>query len=848
MNSLYGGAPGAPFVIKKAFRSINEMLNAFKEGDNYTEVWYEEHCLIDTPNKNSEDNGKIYKRILPYLVEEKAFSSALENYATYLGQIVGPSAGAPYLGFSSLTNKSNSDLLDEIKNYSTGIKYEEDGSTSIIKTDNPVQTSTSGIEFITDSEEADQIKPTLQWVNIRNANNEAITSWCLIDLQIPYLSQSFVLDKPKNYVKFYEQPKIEEVKTNKEYYKKWKITLPKAVPADRISNIRIITLDDLKADKGIRYFTKDIFDNFNDSDKYQIDFNASTIKIDNKDYSFADLKGYTKFLVCDYIVCDIESSIEKQENTNKIYSVILDDYAEVLSIANHVDTGYYIKHSGVTDDAYLQAPYIKNITLSEGDGSKGGVFTFSVSHYKNLSEEDRNAAGLPKLSEGKYTSEISWLKNIEIDPKTGAVTETYAGTPDNKTESDKIKDENGVPKDGVYKGEQLIWPASISLKNGELKYTLTDNTDQSLGEIVYVEEIDNSGRIKYSNEEEEKTDTSKAKFIKVFNDISFKDNKDLYVSYYDNGEEKTEKLCEIDYVSELSFENGSLIKKYSSGGEEIFANNVSFLSSQEGDSPILFNITEEVSNDDGDFNLDAIVSGDQRIHVYFADGEDIIEEEEEGVISSSAEYISSPINYIADIVVENDTVYGLYSSPDARELGDEGDYTKPGWIKKAFSNSLANNTYNWKELGTIKSSGILIANSWTYNEFWTYRDEESGEDKAVSFDNTQSLILYLIEKLPYIPQPDSEDYLENAIQNGKVLAILHETENNVRTKLFHRSPSSNNWVYLGELSGNDSSNQSDNIVDITESSTIDSNANLVLRINSSFDKLVTVIPDEYWEN
>ena len=66
MDSLYGGHQGNSFVLRSAFQSYADMVTAFKQGPAYTGVWYNEYCILDTPNKNDKDNGKIYQRGLNY--------------------------------------------------------------------------------------------------------------------------------------------------------------------------------------------------------------------------------------------------------------------------------------------------------------------------------------------------------------------------------------------------------------------------------------------------------------------------------------------------------------------------------------------------------------------------------------------------------------------------------------------------------------------------------------------------------------------------------------------------------------------------------------------------------------
>lgn len=94
MDSIYGGRPGSPFVIKARFRSVKEMQEAFKSGPEYKAVWYGEYCIIDTDNKNDFDNGKIYQRGTEY--------GNGTGDAKYVGQVVGPQSGVPGFDFEPL--------------------------------------------------------------------------------------------------------------------------------------------------------------------------------------------------------------------------------------------------------------------------------------------------------------------------------------------------------------------------------------------------------------------------------------------------------------------------------------------------------------------------------------------------------------------------------------------------------------------------------------------------------------------------------------------------------------------------------------------------------------------------
>ena len=66
MSNFYGGKEGRSFVITKEFQSIAEMTEAFKQGPLYTEVNFDEYVLINTVNKNSPENGQLFRRGYDY--------------------------------------------------------------------------------------------------------------------------------------------------------------------------------------------------------------------------------------------------------------------------------------------------------------------------------------------------------------------------------------------------------------------------------------------------------------------------------------------------------------------------------------------------------------------------------------------------------------------------------------------------------------------------------------------------------------------------------------------------------------------------------------------------------------
>ena len=156
MESFYGGKQGASFVIKAAFKYLtaeknennqyidsgyalaidsinaatyesdndrqtainnlnkNVMLECFKDS-SYKDVWYGEYCIIDSPNKNNEHNGKIYRRTLKKL-SDTINDSDTGGYADYIGQVVGPAGAALQIG----NIKNTSAIQEMLDNLSLG--------------------------------------------------------------------------------------------------------------------------------------------------------------------------------------------------------------------------------------------------------------------------------------------------------------------------------------------------------------------------------------------------------------------------------------------------------------------------------------------------------------------------------------------------------------------------------------------------------------------------------------------------------------------------------------------------------------------------------------------------------
>ncbi len=240
MDSLYGGRPGAPFVLKASFKTIEDMKQEFGKGPAYTGVWYNEYCIIDTENKDHCDNGKIYQRTPDYSNEMSG--------ARYVGQIVGPKASSPELDLNSLDKlkdyKENTPLENgEVRTWVYG---EDANSLSwyMDATDNATEKPDVYIKQLTvgDGLVSGKDKDSIDyaWITTRKANSSIAET--KIGLQIPYQEIEFSAELVSPYGEKQVIEDVSEKDNNKRvhpFYYQWKLNIPEGKKGDSIRNIRI---------------------------------------------------------------------------------------------------------------------------------------------------------------------------------------------------------------------------------------------------------------------------------------------------------------------------------------------------------------------------------------------------------------------------------------------------------------------------------------------------------------------------------------------------------------------------------------------------------------------------------
>ena len=252
MDSLYGGKQGISFVIKASFSSIDEMADAFGRGGNYTDVWYWEYCLIDTPNKNDKDNGKIFRRGLDYQNEMGG--------AIYVGQIVGPSSGTPYFQMMSIDDVQEKaerelgeyeyrrypyDYDERNQEFLTTDGIDPDRDIGIFDFSTAYDTSLVPGKYVNNGRT--QYHDTIRWTwcNIRKDNADA-DSWFYVGFEIPYTVIDYSIHQVSPYDSsgnvLTDATEIDRVDDGTHpFYEHWDLGLPKGIKGDTLRNLRVIT-------------------------------------------------------------------------------------------------------------------------------------------------------------------------------------------------------------------------------------------------------------------------------------------------------------------------------------------------------------------------------------------------------------------------------------------------------------------------------------------------------------------------------------------------------------------------------------------------------------------------------
>lgn len=221
-DGFYGGKQGFSFIIVKSFSSVEEMIENFKKGPNYSTVHFNEHVLINTENKNDSTNGRLYRRGYDY-------ANNLGG-AVYIGTIVGPAGRAPMLELTT---------VEEVKQKQSESNFE----------DRYTEGSYAPPISLIPGKDGEKYNDEIEWACccIRDENGENSTAY--IGFKFPYTVIDFTAESVNPY---YNRSNNTNNFTNQNlttrvddkvhpFYERWKVSVPKGIQGDAFKNLRVIT-------------------------------------------------------------------------------------------------------------------------------------------------------------------------------------------------------------------------------------------------------------------------------------------------------------------------------------------------------------------------------------------------------------------------------------------------------------------------------------------------------------------------------------------------------------------------------------------------------------------------------
>ena len=400
MESFYGGRQGTPFLIKKSFVSIGEMNDAFKES-SYTTVRYGEYCIIDTVNKNSPDNGKIFRRVV-----NGAGDPGIPR-ANCVGQIVGPSSGTPMFEITNFDNV-NKEYRAEINNrngvadkemyqlmayeYSTedqksNLAYNSTDSSATLTT---FEVSRNDMGLVP-GKDGDTYNDNIRyrWFNVRkpsdDPNNPFTENYCLIGFEIPYTVFEFAATS----VPYTEDPQVLPLQAQTAehpFYSKWQINIPRGIPGSAIVGIYKKTGEEIKADtfEPIIYNFEDWMDTA----------------------SFPETSTFNKDEIDDSSVIWLyDLQLYGADGEAETYTFFADYTKEISQTAVNVNTGELtISYTDASNDDVLLLNFIEDIVITPYPNRYLLIkYTGSNDSDNFIGPKDENGIELPLAEEKGLT-------------------------------------------------------------------------------------------------------------------------------------------------------------------------------------------------------------------------------------------------------------------------------------------------------------------------------------------------------------------------------------------------------------------------------------------------------------
>lgn len=527
MNSFYGGRKGTSFVIVKNYLDVLSMTIDFAKGNDYVEVKFDEYVMINNPNKNHPDNGKIFRRGYDYnsdrmldsigilykkvvdnnwvkytvdeLTEEKytnlsseddkfVIESVQAKGAEYIGCIVGPAGKAPLLSIGPYEWAYN-------KNADAGLETRKGQGSYSPSGDNP---------GLIPGKDGNEYNDSIKWAyaSIRNDNFGDDTQ-AFIGFKFPYLvtqMQTSEVDPYDENGDIADMSDISRVLGENEtigthpYYNKWHLDIPKGVKGDTFKNLRVTTYKEwLQSLSG----------------------SADRIMYDATQAQLTEYLPEQNDIEKAILVYEDWNYNNKQSGQVKYY--YLGDYNQIddITFENGVMT-FSFSHD---DDKQFIFDYVSEITLQDN-----GTLTFI--HSIIDSETGSKKKNI-------YTNKLKWITDVSLD--TGSFTVSPAYEPEVNEQGDPLYDVDGNP---IYKLDQQGNPIQIRDQDGELVYSVPVWTPNLDGEGLF--------RILFNNGNEYRA------YIPFVNGMNYNASSG-WISYHVIGPDRghTESLVQVKFIQKI---------------------------------------------------------------------------------------------------------------------------------------------------------------------------------------------------------------------------------------------------------------------------------------------------------
>ncbi len=569
MYSFYGGRPGNSFVIITTFKSVKDMVTAFKKGPDYKTVHYDEYVMINTDNKNNLENGRLYRR-------GYQFTNSMGG-AEYIGTIAGPSGNAPQLTIETIDEVKARNVPDGYSGKSQNGEYSVSNSALV-----PGKTKdVNGDDVYNDS---------IKWAScsIVNENNEEATAY--LGFTFPYPVIEFLTESVKPYLggSYADTLSISrDDEMDHPFYERWNIRIPKGIKGDTFKNFRVITASN---EDGVQQYDGQPDDRSGSREILVYD----CFNYDNKE------KGEsTTFYLGDYNMIEGVSlsedgilTVEYSHNNDTIFSNNKIKWINEIELTpqGNFTIQYNTKTNGINDSYSTSLDWIKEINIAENgtitfihNDNRQVSPTYKIKWCKGVSLDENGNLFFTwnDNSESSPLGPIQWIDSINLN-ENGILSITYNTLEENN---------NTVHKQQIF-DNKIKWIKNITLDNntGDLivTYNTLNNNGQdetqifanaikSINSIEHSVNNDANPRHGYNGELSINYNTGESDIINLdlLTDISMNQDTGVITAQWNGGVSSLQysNIGAVNFIKNVAIDNdGNLVVKYSNSFGETTVN------------------------------------------------------------------------------------------------------------------------------------------------------------------------------------------------------------------------------------------------------------------------------------